>query len=720
MALSVVARGTGTHNASATTFTLSPSGTLAAGSLAVLVIAADNAEALGVAFTFFGVTDDKANLWTRRVTPLYDPGAANAGVTGAQFTTDMAGGVLTSASVITVTFDTATTAKAWVLWEVVPDAGKVPSYVTSGVNAGAATAAPTVTSTSITSGDVIIGALHNEYGTTQVVTADADVASGSWSAQQAASIGTTTAGMNTASQYKVVTGTATQTYNPTMGTSSNVILSWIQVTQIPFLTVGAVDQTSFVLLSSLSLKYNTFDFALKNPATKPVLGNTVTLGGPPGWTGTIASVRTTDATLTYGIVNITATNSNVAAASAATFGLSDAPNNVTTFGFRDMSVTLSTNLDATTTTTGTCTIRRAGLWPAMTFQLTSASRGYVAQSFSVRDVIVTWLLRSQPIYRITFGDPIVTMSVWVASQAANAPDGSISGTKITDLSVTTPKLAANSVTAAKIAAGTITANEIAAALSGTISFTGGAYIRGASQIFQVDANGAAFDTNLQVESTAGRPAAIALHVAGETYLRASLNTTNKGLVLGSGAAQVDTYLYRSAAKTLRIDADGAGGFLTNIQLDATTVTGSTFVASAFQEGAKTGGIVPSGGIIMWKGSVATIPTGWYLCDGTNGTPNLSDRFVIAAGGGGTPGDIGGTLSPRVALTTHASQGGHTHDSHTASGSAVGMTAVASGSGASGQGHTHVANPVTHANQGAHTHDAHAISQWYVLAYIMRS
>ncbi len=46
--------------------------------------------------------------------------------------------------------------------------------------------------------------------------------------------------------------------------------------------------------------------------------------------------------------------------------------------------------------------------------------------------------------------------------------------------------------------------------------------------------------------------------------------------------------------------------------------------------AGTGGI-PSGGIIMWSGSVASIPQGWALCDGTNGTPDLKDRFVISAG-----------------------------------------------------------------------------------------
>jgi len=52
--------------------------------------------------------------------------------------------------------------------------------------------------------------------------------------------------------------------------------------------------------------------------------------------------------------------------------------------------------------------------------------------------------------------------------------------------------------------------------------------------------------------------------------------------------------------------------------------------------------VPSGGIIMWSGSVASIPDGWALCDGRNGTPDLTDVFVIGAGGTYSPGDTGGS------------------------------------------------------------------------------
>ncbi len=43
-----------------------------------------------------------------------------------------------------------------------------------------------------------------------------------------------------------------------------------------------------------------------------------------------------------------------------------------------------------------------------------------------------------------------------------------------------------------------------------------------------------------------------------------------------------------------------------------------------------GGFIPVNGVIMWSGTVATIPTNWALCDGTSGTPDLRDQFIAGA------------------------------------------------------------------------------------------
>ena len=56
------------------------------------------------------------------------------------------------------------------------------------------------------------------------------------------------------------------------------------------------------------------------------------------------------------------------------------------------------------------------------------------------------------------------------------------------------------------------------------------------------------------------------------------------------------------------------------------------------------GIVPIGGIILWSGAIATIPLNWQLCDGTSGTPNLRDRFVVGAGTTYAVDAVGGAVS----------------------------------------------------------------------------
>jgi hypothetical protein len=38
---------------------------------------------------------------------------------------------------------------------------------------------------------------------------------------------------------------------------------------------------------------------------------------------------------------------------------------------------------------------------------------------------------------------------------------------------------------------------------------------------------------------------------------------------------------------------------------------------------------PTGGIIMWSGTIASIPAGWSLCNGANGTPDLTDKFIVS-------------------------------------------------------------------------------------------
>ena len=70
---------------------------------------------------------------------------------------------------------------------------------------------------------------------------------------------------------------------------------------------------------------------------------------------------------------------------------------------------------------------------------------------------------------------------------------------------------------------------------------------------------------------------------------------------------------------------------------------------------------PTGGIIMWSGAANAIPQFWRLCDGTNGTPDLRNRFVIGAGDSYAVGATGGSANAAVISHTHSiTDSGHTH------------------------------------------------------------
>ena len=69
-------------------------------------------------------------------------------------------------------------------------------------------------------------------------------------------------------------------------------------------------------------------------------------------------------------------------------------------------------------------------------------------------------------------------------------------------------------------------------------------------------------------------------------------------------------------------------------------------------------VVPIGVIVMWYGSQASIPSGWAICNGGNGTPNLLDRFIVGAGYSYGVGAQGGE---NVVTLTTAQIPSHTHN-----------------------------------------------------------
>ena len=79
--------------------------------------------------------------------------------------------------------------------------------------------------------------------------------------------------------------------------------------------------------------------------------------------------------------------------------------------------------------------------------------------------------------------------------------------------------------------------------------------------------------------------------------------------------------------------------------------------------------IPSGGIIIWSGATNQIPSGWTLCNGNNGTPDLRNKFVVgAANNPGTWYEVGDTGGSADAIVVS-----HTHGVGTLSGSLSGST-----------------------------------------------
>lgn len=96
--------------------------------------------------------------------------------------------------------------------------------------------------------------------------------------------------------------------------------------------------------------------------------------------------------------------------------------------------------------------------------------------------------------------------------------------------------------------------------------------------------------------------------------------------------------------------------------DGGTTRITTLSATTIQVGTVTNSFIPAGTIGMW-GSTPTIPTGWVICDGNNGTPNLNGKFIVGAGNAYAVNDTGGNANSTVVLG-NANMPAHSHSGTT--------------------------------------------------------
>ena len=147
------------------------------------------------------------------------------------------------------------------------------------------------------------------------------------------------------------------------------------------------------------------------------------------------------------------------------------------------------------------------------------------------------------------------------------------------------------------------------------------------------------------------------------------------------------------------------------------------------DGSSLTGIVSfvSGMIILWSGSTGSIPSGWVLCNGSNSTPDLRDRFVVGAGNSYSVGATGGSVTATDTVTISGSD--TVNISVSVSGS-TGFEQLSSGgnhvsTGASNRRHTHSfsgsgSGSDTVNISGSDTVSIDTRSPYYALAYIMKT
>jgi hypothetical protein len=135
----------------------------------------------------------------------------------------------------------------------------------------------------------------------------------------------------------------------------------------------------------------------------------------------------------------------------------------------------------------------------------------------------------------------------------------------------------------------------------------------------------------------------------------------------------------------------------------------------------------TGMIMLWSGSIASVPSGWALCDGTSGTPDLRNRFIVGAGSTYAVDATGGSADAIVVSHTHTATStvtdpGHNHNifitGDGGSGRALRGSNADFGTYSTSSNTTGITVATTNASTGSSGTNAN-LPPYYALAYIMK-
>ena len=213
----------------------------------------------------------------------------------------------------------------------------------------------------------------------------------------------------------------------------------------------------------------------------------------------------------------------------------------------------------------------------------------------------------------------------------------------------------------------------------------------------------------------------------------------------SGNASTATALQTARMISLTGDVSGSVYFngTSNISINAVVADDSHNHTISNIDGLQTQldsiNAMPSGGIILWSGAANAIPIGYVLCDGSNSTPDLRNRFVVGAGSTYAVGATGGSADATVVAHTHTLNAGSTSTASLTGtfdtskpNAATGIVSInATGIGPAGDGsqysgsrytidasHSHTLSGSTDST-GSSATDAN-LPPYYALCYIMKT
>jgi len=177
------------------------------------------------------------------------------------------------------------------------------------------------------------------------------------------------------------------------------------------------------------------------------------------------------------------------------------------------------------------------------------------------------------------------------------------------------------------------------------------------------------------------------------YTKATNFTAKDGLPTGNSGkivkgAEIDTE-FTAIASAITSKADLNSPALTGTPT-APTASAGTNTTQVATTAFVIANAVPSGLISMWSGTIASIPSGWVLCNGSNSTPDLRNKFIIGAHSDstgiaystitGSNTQTGGTKDAIVVSHTHTATAASTSITGTITGVSPSFNASGSASG----------------------------------------